>query len=124
MAAGAMAALQGPQDVVASMREAYRSRRDLVVGLLDEAGFDVTVPRGAFYLMFPLAEGADSRLAAIDLVAHGVSTAPGTAFGDVAADHLRLSLASEEPDLREGLARLLRWYESSDGGIHLAGPTG
>jgi len=86
------------------------------VGLLADAGFDVTVPRGAFYLMFPLAAGVDSRRAAIDLVAHGVSTAPGTAFGDVAADHLRLSLASEEDELREGVARLLRWYERSEGG--------
>jgi aspartate aminotransferase len=122
MAAGAMAALEGPQDIVASMRDAYRSRRDLVVGLLADAGFDTTTPRGAFYLMFPLAPGVDSRRAAIDLVSHGVSTAPGTAFGDVAADHLRLSLASEEQDLREGVARLLRWYARSDGGRLLAAP--
>ena len=123
MAAGAMAALEGSQDIVASMRDAYRSRRDLVVDLLADAGFDTTVPRGAFYLMFPLASGVDSRRAAIDLVAHGVSTAPGTAFGDVAADHLRLSLAGEEKDLQEGVARLLRWYVRSDGGRQVAAPT-
>jgi aspartate aminotransferase len=122
MAAGAMAALEGPQEIVASMRDAYRSRRDLVVGLLADAGFDTTTPRGAFYLMFPLAPGVDSRRAAIDLVSHGVSTAPGTAFGDVAADHLRLSLASEEQDLREGVDRLLRWYARSDGGRLLDQP--
>jgi aspartate aminotransferase len=123
MSAGAMAALEGPQDAVASMREAYRFRRDLVVDLLANAGFSPVVPRGTFYLMFPLASGVDSRRAAIDLVANGVSTAPGTAFGQVAADHLRLSLASDEAALREGVKRLLRWYEHTDGGLRLAVPT-
>ncbi|MFP4149337.1 MAG: pyridoxal phosphate-dependent aminotransferase [Nitriliruptoraceae bacterium] len=123
MAAGAMAALEGPQDIVPEMRDAYRSRRDLVVGLLADAGLEVATPRGAFYVMLPLAPGTDSRRAAIDLVRAGVSTAPGTAFGAVAADHLRLSLASVEADLREGLARLLRWYEASGGGRRLLAPS-
>jgi aspartate/methionine/tyrosine aminotransferase len=32
--------------------------------------------------------------------------APGTAFGDVAADAVRISLASSDSDLREGVGRL------------------
>ena len=119
MMAGAMAALTGPQDEITVMREAYRSRRDLVVDLLADAGLATTTPNGAFYLMLPLGPEVDSRLAAIDLVGAGVSTAPGTAFGAVAGDHLRLSLASEEPDLREGITRLLAWYERTDGGRSL-----
>jgi aspartate aminotransferase len=114
--AGALAALDGPQAEVGVMRDAYRSRRDLAVDLLADAGLVAAAPRGAFYLMLPLAEGVDSRAAALDLVDHGVSVAPGTAFGDVAGDHVRLSLASEEPALREGIGRILRWYERTDGG--------
>lgn len=114
--AGALAALEGPQDAIASMREAYRARRDLCVELITAAGIDVAVPRGAFYLMVPLAPGVDSRLAAIDLVDHGVSVAPGTAFGDAAGDHVRISLASEEPELREGIGRLTAWYAATEGG--------
>ncbi len=114
--AGALAALEGPQDAIAVMREAYRARRDLCVELITAAGIDVAVPRGAFYLMVPLAAGVDSRLAAIDLVDHGVSVAPGTAFGDAAGDHVRISLASEEPDLREGIGRLTAWYAATEGG--------
>ena len=63
--AAALAALQGPQDCVREMREAYRTRRDLVVNLLADAGIAVVPPGGAFYQMLPLAPGADSRLAAI-----------------------------------------------------------
>jgi len=36
----------------------------------------------------------------------GVSVAPGTAFGDVAAGAVRISLASSDSDLREGVGRL------------------
>lgn len=116
MAAGALAALEGPQDRIAETREAYRARRDLAVGLVRDAGLEVAVPGGAFYLMVPLAEGVDSRRAALDLVGEGVSVAPGTAFGTAAADHVRVSLASEEPDLKEGLRRLLAWQARTDGG--------
>lgn len=114
--AGALAALEGPQDAIVTMREAYRARRDLCVELVTAAGIDVAVPRGAFYLMVPLAKGVDSRRAAIELVGHGVSVAPGTAFGDAAADHVRISLASEEPELREGLRRFTDWYANTEGG--------
>ena len=92
----ALAALEGPQQGVADKREIYRGRRDLVSGLLADGGFDAVRPAGAFYQMVPLAPGTDSRLAALDLVEHGVATAPGTAFGDVATDQLRVSLAASE----------------------------
>ncbi|HVB27438.1 MAG TPA: aminotransferase class I/II-fold pyridoxal phosphate-dependent enzyme, partial [Mycobacteriales bacterium] len=114
--AGAMAALEGPPDSVRAMRAAYRARRDLVVGLLAAAGIPVAVPAGAFYCMLPLAPGVDARSAALDLVDAGVACAPGTAFGRVAASHLRLSLAAGEDVLREGLARITAWLARTDGG--------
>ena len=113
--AGALAALRGAQDCVAEMRDAYRARRDLVVELLADEGIDVEPPGGAFYLMLPLAPGADSRLAAISLVERGVAVAPGSAFGRVARSHLRLSLARSEETLREALSRITTWYRETDG---------
>jgi aspartate aminotransferase len=110
--AAAHAALTGPQDVVVEMCSAYRHRRDLVADLLRDAGIDSVVPRGAFYQMVPLQPGTDSRMAALDLVKRGVAVAPGSAFGRVAADQLRLSLASSEEALRGGVERILDWYES------------
>ncbi len=118
--AAALAALQGPQDCVAQMRDSYRRRRDLVVGRLHDAGIKGTVPQGAFYLMLPFAPGVDSRLAALRLVEHGVAVAPGTAFGDVARDHARLSLASSERVLDAALVRILDWYAATDGGRTMA----
>jgi aspartate aminotransferase len=115
----ALAALDGPQDCVAEMRAAYQARRDLMVSLLTEAGFDVVRPSGAFYQMLPFAPGVDSRAAALDLVDNGVAVAPGTAFGSVAADHARLSLASSEQTISGAVERIAAWAERTDRGAAL-----
>ena len=116
MQVGALAALEGPQDQVAIMRGTYRARRDLVAGLLADAGLRVAPPSGAFYLMAPLAPGVDSRAAAFDLLDHGVAVSPGSAFGAIAADHVRISLAASEDVLQRGVGRFLDWYRATDGG--------
>ena len=104
----AEAALDGPQECVGEMVSAYRRRRDLVVGLLEEAGLLLSVPRGAFYILADVSpSGQDSRSFALRLLdERGVGVAPGTAFGEVAAGAVRISLASSDEDLREGVGRL------------------
>jgi aspartate aminotransferase len=116
----ALAAFIGPQDIVTEMCSAYEHRRDLVCKLLREAGIDPVVPGGAFYLMMPLADGADGRLAARHLVEYGVACAPGSAFGSAATSALRLSLASSEDTLTLGVERIVDWYARTDGGLRLS----
>ena len=48
---GAAAALKGPQECVAQMRQVYQHRRDLAVSLLKELGRYVYTPHGAFYIL-------------------------------------------------------------------------
>lgn len=107
----AEAALEGPQDCVAEMVAAYRRRRDLVVGILKEAELFIAEPAGAFYCMADIsASGLASRDFAFALLRDvGVSVAPGTAFGEVAAGAVRISLASSDADLKEGVARLTKY---------------
>ncbi|HEY4025258.1 MAG TPA: aminotransferase class I/II-fold pyridoxal phosphate-dependent enzyme, partial [Candidatus Dormibacteraeota bacterium] len=104
----AEAALDGPQDCVAEMVSAYRRRRDLVVDLLSEAGRLIAVPNGAFYILADVsASGLDSLdFARLLLRERGVGVAPGSAFGAVASGAVRISLASSDQDLREGVGRL------------------
>jgi|SRR5579872_1400906 len=104
----AQAALAGPQEPVAEMVSAYRRRRDLVVEILRAQGLLVAVPTGAFYIMADVSSsGMESREFALALLRErGVSVAPGSAFGDVASGAVRISLASSDDDLREGVARL------------------
>jgi aspartate aminotransferase len=104
----AEAALVGPQDCVTEMVTAYRRRRDLVVGILKDAELFIAEPSGAFYCMADVApSGLASREFAFRLLSErGVSVAPGTAFGEVAKDAVRISLASSDADLKEGVGRL------------------
>jgi len=104
----AEAALVGPQNCVAEMVAAYRRRRDLVVDLLQEAELLIAKPTGAFYIMADVSpRGLPAREFAFALLRQrGVSVAPGTAFGEVAGGAVRISLASSDADLREGVTRL------------------
>ena len=116
--AAALAAFEGPQDCVVQMRDAYQARRDVLMNALDRAGLGYVRPGGAFYLMLTLADGADARAAALDLVSNeGVAVAPGTAFGRTASSALRISLAASEDTITAAAARLADWYARTDGGM-------
>jgi aspartate aminotransferase len=110
----AEAALDGPQDYVTDMVTAYRRRRDLVIDLLREAGLFIAEPAGAFYVMANVSpSGLDSRAFAFELLRKkGVSVAPGSAFGEVGKDAVRISLASSDQDLREGVSRLAEFVRA------------
>lgn len=112
----AVAALTGPQDDVAAMREEYRRRRDLLVeGLSNLPGIAVERPAGAFYV-YPSVRGLlgreiggrrvddDVALAEVLLEAARIAVVPGTAFGT--PGYLRLSYATARSDLEEALRRL------------------
>ncbi|GAC1668736.1 MAG: pyridoxal phosphate-dependent aminotransferase [Candidatus Dormibacteraceae bacterium] len=104
----AEAALDGPQDCVTEMVAAYRHRRNVVVDILREAEMLVNEPTGAFYCMADISRShLHAREFAFRLLRErGVSVAPGSAFGDVASEAVRISLASSDTDLREGVGRL------------------
>ena len=114
----AEAALDGPREPLLEMVKAYRDRRDLCVGLLEEAGMLISRPQGAFYLMADVSRsGKDSREFAFDLVkTTKVAVAPGTAFGESARGAVRISLASSPEDLSQGIAMMIeRVEELSEG---------
>ena len=108
-----IAALTGPQDMVASQGAAYRARRDLLVrGLGALRGVRCPVPGGAFYV-FPdfsallAAHGMTSRAFARRLLEeHGVAAIDGAAFGARGEGRLRLSFASAQADLDAAVARV------------------
>jgi len=104
----AEAALKGPRQPVEAMLQAYRQRRDVVDDLLRQYDMWTSTPRGAFYAMADISRsGMDSRTFAFDLLEKAqVAVAPGTAFGQAARDMVRISLASSESDLREGIRRM------------------
>jgi len=104
----AVEALDGPQECVAEMREAYRQRRDAALEVLREHDLYRYSPGGAFYLLVDISStGMDSKEFAVRLIEEKrVAVAPGNTFGKVCADHVRISIASPIENVREGLHRI------------------
>jgi aspartate aminotransferase len=105
----AEAALTGPQDCVAEMRDAYLGRRDVAVEALAAGGLLISEPRGAFYVLADVSRATEDTVAfARSLVVdHGVAVAPGATFGPGGDGTVRLSLASPVTVIEEGIARLV-----------------
>ena len=104
----AVAAITGPQGMVAEMRDAYRRRRDRVVELLEQEGIPHVRPTGAFYLM---ADVSGSGLSGLEfarrlVLERGVAVVPGNTFGPASSNYVRLSLATATDPLLEGVTRL------------------
>lgn len=106
---GALEALKGSQKSVSTMRKDYEKRRNLLVkGLNEIKGFSCIMPEGAFYA-FPNIKG--TGLSSFELAKKLVEdvqvvTTPGSAFGDCGEGYLRISYASDEATLQEGIDRI------------------
>jgi aspartate/methionine/tyrosine aminotransferase len=124
--AAAEAALRGPQDAVAEMRDAYDRRRGLVREILEPAGLLPSVPSGAFYALVDLrGAGVPSRdLSRMLLEEEHLAVAPGSTFGDVAEGMVRISLATADDDLAEGCRRIVRFAQRHDALANVAEPVG
>ena len=104
----AIAALEGPQEIVAEMRDAYHERRDLVTEILVGADIPHVRPQGAFYLLADISRSGVSDLEFAErlVTERQVAVAPGSAFGPNSNAYVRLSFAADPDLLVEGVRRL------------------
>jgi aspartate aminotransferase len=102
-------ALNGPQDAVDEMVEEFRARRDLIVdGLNAIPGVVCRKPTGAFYVFPDISGTGLTGPQAADRLLNeaGVSVLSGTAFGQVGANHLRISYANSRENITLALERM------------------
>ena len=105
----AVAALTGPQDCIAAMRDSYQARRDFMVPALNSIeGIECAMIEGAFYLMprFPNSSKNSMQLADALLDLAGIAGTPGAAFGQAAEGHVRFSIATAMSELERAVERL------------------
>ncbi|HEY0997989.1 MAG TPA: aminotransferase class I/II-fold pyridoxal phosphate-dependent enzyme [Gemmatimonadaceae bacterium] len=110
----AVAAVTGDQSQLATMRDEYLVRRDLMLGAL--RGIDGVRPfaaPGAFYVWAELDPSLYARLAiggadelSDRLAALGIGSAPGSAFGTSCANAIRFSYSCATSMVREGAGPL------------------
>jgi aspartate aminotransferase len=116
--AAALAAVTGPLDAVATMREAFDRRRRNMARMLNEIpGVLCPEPEGAFYC-YPSVKDllgkeiagrtvhTSSELAGLILDEAEVAVVPGEAFGT--PGYFRLSCALGDADLEEGITRMAK----------------
>jgi LL-diaminopimelate aminotransferase len=102
-----IAALEGPQDHVAAMRDLYRKRRDLVVATLNRLGWDLESPLGSIYVWLPTPNGETSaEFADLLLDRGGVVVAPGLGYGRGGEGYVRISLTVADDRLAEAMDRI------------------
>ncbi|PJI48868.1 MAG: arginine aminotransferase [Pseudomonas sp.] len=111
----ARVAVERHDEVVSSMREIYRRRRDLVVAALSDCPrVKVLKPEAG---MFVMVDVRDTGLSSLDFSwqlfhASGVSVLDAAAFGPQAEGFVRLSFGLSDESMAEACARIIRFVES------------
>ncbi len=114
----AIAALDGPQDCVESIRQTYKSRRDVLVEGLNNIGWAVDPPKATMFVWAKIppafAEQGSLEFSMQMLEKAKVAVSPGIGFGQYGDDHVRFSLIENEHRTRQalrGIKKLLREVE-------------
>lgn len=88
-------------------RRLFRERRDYLLELIaSRLGLRSIAPDGAFYTMVDVSRYGSSMQVAERMLAHGVTTVPGSAFGTEGEGFLRISFCADRPALEEGVRRM------------------
>jgi aspartate aminotransferase len=116
--AAAVAALNGPQDLIPKNRSSFEARRDLAVSMLNQAkGLTCRSPEGAFYAFPDCSRLIGKRTTSgkvletdrdvvIYLLEQGVAAVQGEAYG--LSPHFRISFATSTELLTEACSRIQR----------------
>jgi alanine-synthesizing transaminase len=101
----ATAALNGPQDCIAEIRERYKARRDVLVEGLRQAGWEIPSPPASMFAWAPLPERfrAMGSLAFSKLLLEqaNVAVSPGVGFGENGEGYVRIALVENRQRLRQ-----------------------
>lgn len=108
----ALQALKEPKEKVEDMRKTFEKRRDLITSLFDEIEeVQYITPQGAFYLFCDFSKLGDSFEVAKQIIEEvNVAIIPGEGFG--APGYMRLSFATSDERIKEGVQRIAKWIKS------------
>lgn len=106
--AGAVAALNGPQDIVRANRIGYQQRRDALCGGLRSIGWDVPDSAGTMFVWAKIPAGfASSAEFVLELMDKtGVICVPGESFGEMGQGYVRFALVVPPERMEEAVKRI------------------
>lgn len=112
-------ALKESDNFLIEMRDHYKKRRDNAFAILEKNNVRAYKPKGTFYMLIDMSSTniPSDKIAFKLLEEEKVSVGPGTTFGETTKDMIRISLATEESELLEGVQRIcdfIKKYEQSN----------
>lgn len=107
----AIAALEQGEEFLEKQIARYRLNRDSLCELFSATpGLHFSKPEGAFYLFCKLDGEPDTLKLALKLIEEAnIGVAPGSTFGKVAKDYVRICFARKPEDMAEVVRRLRLW---------------
>ncbi|CAB1249969.1 pyridoxal phosphate-dependent aminotransferase [Clostridium sp. MT-14] len=111
----ALEALEGPQDSLNNMIEKYAERRKLIYdGINSIENLSCKKPKGAFYAFINITKtGLTSEEFAMRLLKEArVVVVPGTGFGKHGEGFVRISYATSNQNIEEGIKRINNFVKS------------
>jgi alanine-synthesizing transaminase len=103
----AIHALNGPQDVVESIRETYRRRRDALIDGLARVGWRIAKPKGTMFVWAEIPDAA-KEMGSIEFSKYllkeaKVAVSPGIGFGEYGDPFVRFALIENEHRTRQAV---------------------
>jgi alanine-synthesizing transaminase len=116
MQAAAVAAINGPQDIVETNRQLYHKRRDVMVEAFGRAGWDIPAPPASMFAWAPL-PAALKEMGSLEfskqLLTHAeVAVAPGVGYGEDGEGFVRIAMVENEQRLRQAARNIKRYLQS------------
>ncbi|CAH1671961.1 MULTISPECIES: LL-diaminopimelate aminotransferase [unclassified Chelatococcus] len=118
----ATAALNGPDDCIAEMRDTYRRRRDVMVDAFARAGWKIPAPSASMFAWVEIPEPFRSlgslEFSKLLIEKAELAVAPGIGFGEHGDDFVRIALVENEQRIRQAARNLRRFLETADKTLH------
>jgi alanine-synthesizing transaminase len=118
----AAAALNGPQDCIAEMRETYKRRRDILVDSFGRAGWEIPAPAASMFAWAPIPEPfremGSLEFSKLLVENAEVAISPGVGFGEYGEGFVRIALVENEQRIRQAARNIRRFLETAPTKLH------
>ncbi len=105
-----VAALNGPQECVAEIRNRYKERRDVLIEGLAAAGWDIPSPPATMFAWAPIPPQfkhlGSMEFSKLLLEAADVAVSPGIGFGENGDGHVRIGLVENRHRTRQAVRNI------------------
>ncbi|HZY72934.1 MAG TPA: alanine transaminase [Edaphobacter sp.] len=111
-----IAALEGPQECVAKIRDNYKARRDVLVSGLNKLGWPVELPKATMFVWAKIPEQYRA-LGSVEfskklLLEAKTAVSPGVGFGEHGDGHVRFALIENEERTRQALRGIKQMFKA------------